>query len=49
MTDADELATRAPELGGSVIVPPFDSIPKRQAVLADPFGAVFSVSTAPGE
>jgi uncharacterized protein len=47
VTDADELATRAPELGGSVVVPPFDSIPKRQAVLADPFGAAFSVSTAP--
>jgi predicted enzyme related to lactoylglutathione lyase len=47
VTDADELAARAPELGGSVVVPPFDSIPKRQAVLADPFGAVFSVSTAP--
>ena len=48
VTDADDLAARAPELGGSVIVPPFDSIPKRQAVLADPFGAAFSVSTAPG-
>jgi predicted enzyme related to lactoylglutathione lyase len=47
VTDADELATRAPDLGGSVIVPPFDSIPTRQAVLADPFGAAFSVTTAP--
>ncbi len=45
--DADALAARAPELGGSVVVEPFDGVPKRQAVLADPFGAAFSVSTAP--
>jgi predicted enzyme related to lactoylglutathione lyase len=45
--DADELAARVPELGGSVVVAPFDSIPTRQAVVADPFGAVFSVTTAP--
>jgi predicted enzyme related to lactoylglutathione lyase len=45
--DADALAERAPELGGSVVVAPFDSIPTRQAVLADPDGAVFSVTTAP--
>lgn len=48
VTDADAVAARAPELGGSVVVPPFDSIPTRQAVLADPDGAVFSVSTAAG-
>jgi hypothetical protein len=47
VTDADDLAARAPELGGSVLVPPFDSIPTRQAVVADPFGAAFSVTTAP--
>jgi predicted enzyme related to lactoylglutathione lyase len=47
VTDADALAARVPELGGNVVVAPFDSIPKRQAVVADPFGAVFSVSTAP--
>ncbi len=47
VTDADALATRAPELGGSVVVAPFDGIPSRQAVLADPFGAAFSVTTAP--
>jgi uncharacterized protein len=45
--DADTVAGRAPELGGSVVVAPFDSVPERQAVLADPAGAVFSVSTAP--
>jgi uncharacterized protein len=49
VADVDELAPRCSELGGRVIVPPFDSIPTRQAVLADPFGAVFSVTTAPGE
>ena len=47
--DADDAAARAPQLGGSVIVPPFDSIPTRQAVIADPFGAAFSVTTAPGK
>jgi predicted enzyme related to lactoylglutathione lyase len=49
VADADELAARVPGLGGSVIVEPFDSIPTRQAVLADPFGAVFSVTTAAGK
>jgi len=48
VTDADALAARAPGIRGTVVVPPFDSIPTRQAVLADPFGAVFSVTTAPG-
>jgi predicted enzyme related to lactoylglutathione lyase len=47
VADADALAARAPGLGGSVVVPPFDSIPTRQAVVADPFGAAFSVTTAP--
>ena len=46
--DADAVAARAPQLGGGVVVPPFDSIPTRQAVIADPDGAVFSVTTAPG-
>lgn len=47
VSDADASATRAPELGGSVVVAPFNSVPTRQAVLADPAGAVFSVTTAP--
>lgn len=47
VVDADEAAGRTPELGGGVVVPPFDSVPTRQAVLADPLGAVFSVTTAP--
>lgn len=45
--DVDALAGRVPGLGGRMVVAPFDSIPTRQAVLADPFGAVFSVTTAP--
>jgi uncharacterized protein len=47
LADADASAARVPELGGGVVVAPFDSIPTRQAVFADPFGAVFSVTTAP--
>lgn len=47
VSDADALAARVVELRGNVVVAPFDSVPKRQAVLADPAGAVFSVSTAP--
>ena len=32
VTDADDVAARVPELGGSVVVEPFESIPTRQAV-----------------
>jgi predicted enzyme related to lactoylglutathione lyase len=46
--DADALAARAGELGGGVVAAPFDAGPMRQAVLADPAGAAFSVTTAPG-
>jgi predicted enzyme related to lactoylglutathione lyase len=46
--DADESATQAAKLGGTVLVEPFDSQVTRDAVLADPQGAVVSVSTAPG-
>jgi uncharacterized protein len=42
--DADAVATRAGELGGSVLMPPSDTGVGRTAVLADPAGAVFSVS-----
>jgi predicted enzyme related to lactoylglutathione lyase len=45
--DADSLAAGVARLGGSVAAPPFDAGPMRQAVLADPFGAAFSVTTAP--
>jgi predicted enzyme related to lactoylglutathione lyase len=42
--DADATADSAAELGGSVIVPPFDVPWARSAVLSDPQGATFSVS-----
>ncbi|HEX2125708.1 MAG TPA: VOC family protein [Thermoleophilaceae bacterium] len=41
--DADATAERAGELGGDVIVPPFDAPWVRLAVLSDPQGGVFSV------
>lgn len=47
VSDADALAARASELGGGVVVAPYDAGPMRQAVLADPAGAAFSVTTAP--
>jgi predicted enzyme related to lactoylglutathione lyase len=46
VADADAAAERAAELGGQVVAAPYD-IPIaaiRQAVLADPQGAVFSVT-----
>ncbi|MGH2943398.1 MAG: VOC family protein [Solirubrobacteraceae bacterium] len=46
----DAAAERAVQLGGTVVVAPFDAGPTRVAVLADPQGATFSISTyAPGE
>ena len=42
--DADAAVARAPEMGGAVIVPPSDSPTFRQAVIADPGGAVMSIS-----
>ena len=42
--DVDAAAERAAELGGAVIAPPTDHAVGRTAVLADPQGAVFSVS-----
>jgi predicted enzyme related to lactoylglutathione lyase len=41
----DEAAARAAELGGMAVVAPFDAGPARVAVLRDPQGAMFSVST----
>ena len=48
--DADATAEEAAEQGGAVIVPPYDvpGVGLRQAVLADPEGATFSVTRAPG-
>jgi predicted enzyme related to lactoylglutathione lyase len=44
VADADATATRARELGGTVLAPPFDVMDAgRMAVLQDPTGAVISV------
>jgi uncharacterized protein len=43
VADADATAAKATELGGSVVVPPFDSPVGRMAVIGDPQGAVFSI------
>jgi predicted enzyme related to lactoylglutathione lyase len=45
VTDTDEAARRATELGGSVGAPPFDTPYGRIAVLVDPSGGHFSVVT----
>jgi uncharacterized protein len=42
--DADAIAARAAELGGRVLVAPFDAPWVRMAVLADPQGATFTAS-----
>jgi predicted enzyme related to lactoylglutathione lyase len=42
--DADATAARAAELGGQVIVPPFDAPWVRMTVIADPQGATFIAS-----
>src|SRR3712207_3820787 len=42
--DVDATADKAAALSGKVVVPPLDSSVGRTAVLADPQGAVFSVS-----
>jgi uncharacterized protein len=42
--DADTTAAKATELGGQVIVPPFDAPWVRMTVLADPQGATFIAS-----
>ena len=42
--DADAIAARAAELGGRVIVPPFDAPWVRMTVVSDPQGATFTAS-----
>jgi uncharacterized protein len=42
--NADATADRTAELGGTVMVPPFDAEPVRLTVLADPQGATFTAS-----
>jgi predicted enzyme related to lactoylglutathione lyase len=42
--DADATATRAADLGGRVVVPPFDAPWVRMTVVSDPWGATFTAS-----
>jgi predicted enzyme related to lactoylglutathione lyase len=44
VNDADATAKRAAELGGSVVVPPFDAPWVRMTVITDPQGATFTAS-----
>jgi len=44
IADADAAADKTKKSGGKVLVPPFDIPRFRQAILADPQGAVFSVA-----
>jgi uncharacterized protein len=46
--DADAIAARAAELGGSVMMAPADGGGFRSAVLSDPQGGVFSISQPAG-
>jgi hypothetical protein len=48
IADADAAAARATQLGGSIVAGPEDAGPFREAVLADPAGATFSVSQLTG-
>ena len=43
--DADAIASRAAELGGRVVVPPFDAPWVRMTIITDPQGATFRAST----
>jgi predicted enzyme related to lactoylglutathione lyase len=42
--DADEIAARAAEAGGTLVVPPFDAPWVRMTVITDPQGATFTAS-----
>ena len=42
--DADAVAAKAAELGGTVVVPPFDAPWVRMTILTDPQGATFTAS-----
>ena len=42
--DADAIAEKAAELGGTIIVPPFDAPWVRMTIIADPQGATFTAS-----
>jgi predicted enzyme related to lactoylglutathione lyase len=45
VADTDAVAERARELGGTVVVEPFDVAPVRSTVIRDPQGAVFTASS----
>ena len=47
VADTDETARRAPELGGTVLVEPFDVPYVRMAVLRAPEGVTFAIGTFP--
>jgi predicted enzyme related to lactoylglutathione lyase len=47
VADADATAAKIKQLGGSILVEPFDSPIGKMAVAADPQGAVFSLFQAP--
>jgi predicted enzyme related to lactoylglutathione lyase len=42
--DADAIAARAAELGGTVVVPPFDAPWVRMTVITDPQGTTFTAA-----
>jgi predicted enzyme related to lactoylglutathione lyase len=42
--DADAIAAKAEELGGTVVVPPFDAPPVRVTAIRDPQGATFAAA-----
>jgi hypothetical protein len=42
--DADAVASRAAELGGTVVLPPFNAPWSRMTVITDPQGATFTAS-----
>jgi predicted enzyme related to lactoylglutathione lyase len=44
IADVDAAAERAAERGGTVLAGPFDQPPFREALIADPAGATFSMS-----
>ena len=47
VADADATVAKIKQLGGSVLVEPFDTPIGKMAVVADPQGAVFSLFQAP--
>ncbi len=49
VADTDDLVAKLEGLGGSVSVPPFDTVAGRIAVVADPQGGTFSVISPPSE